>query len=56
LQARRLQEKGWKPRWFKKDDDDSYCYVGGYWEAREKGSWDDIPDIFGQNSASPGLP
>ncbi|XP_039839121.1 oxysterol-binding protein-related protein 1D-like [Panicum virgatum] len=55
-QARRLQEKGWKPRWFKKDDDDSYRYVGGYWEAREKGSWDDIPDIFGQNSASPGLP
>jgi len=56
LQARRLQEKGWKPRWFKKDDDDSYCYVGGYWEAREKGNWDGIPDIFGQNSASPGLP
>ncbi|RLN29158.1 oxysterol-binding protein-related protein 1D isoform X2 [Panicum miliaceum] len=55
-QARRLQEKGWKPRWFKKDDDDSYRYVGGYWEAREKRNWDGIPDIFGQNSVSPGLP
>ncbi|CAL4907114.1 unnamed protein product [Urochloa decumbens] len=55
-QARRLQEKGWKPRWFKKDDDDNYRYVGGYWEAREKGNWDSIPDIFGQNIVSPGLP
>ncbi|PAN20286.1 hypothetical protein PAHAL_3G368600 [Panicum hallii] len=55
-QARRLQEKGWKPRWFKKDDDDSYRYVGGYWEAREKGNWEGISDIFGQNNVSPGLP
>ncbi|CAN6338166.1 unnamed protein product [Urochloa humidicola] len=55
-QARRLQEKGWKPRWFKKDDDDNYRYVGGYWEAREKGNWDGIPEIFGQNSVSTGLP
>uniref|UniRef100_A0A0D3HTD6 PH domain-containing protein n=1 Tax=Oryza barthii TaxID=65489 RepID=A0A0D3HTD6_9ORYZ len=53
-QARRLQEKGWQPRWFSKDDDDSYRYIGGYWEAREKGNWDGIPDIFGQRSASPG--
>ncbi|RLM98426.1 oxysterol-binding protein-related protein 1D isoform X2 [Panicum miliaceum] len=55
-QARRLQEKGWKPRWFKKDDEDSYRYVGGYWEAREKGNWEGISDIFGQNNVSPGLP
>ncbi|KAG0520748.1 hypothetical protein BDA96_08G100800 [Sorghum bicolor] len=39
-QARQLQEKGWRPRWFKKDFDGSYRYVGGYWEAREKGNWD----------------
>lgn len=51
-QARRLQEKGWQPRWFRKDEDDGYRYVGGYWEAREKGSWDGIPDIFGQSSVS----
>lgn len=51
-QARRLQEKGWQPRWFRKDEDDSYCYLGGYWEAREKGNWDGIPHIFGQSSAS----
>ncbi|VAI15207.1 unnamed protein product [Triticum turgidum subsp. durum] len=53
-QARRLQEKGWQPRWFRKDEDDSYCYLGGYWEAREKGNWDGIPHIFGQSSASTG--
>ncbi|XP_044948385.1 oxysterol-binding protein-related protein 1D-like isoform X2 [Hordeum vulgare subsp. vulgare] len=52
-QARRLQERGWQPRWFRKDEDDSYCYLGGYWEAREKGIWNGIPHIFGQSSASP---
>ncbi|CAL9183199.1 unnamed protein product [Musa hybrid cultivar] len=49
-QARRLQEKGWQPRWFKKDgDDDCYRYMGGYWVARERGNWEGIPDIFGQD-------
>ncbi|OVA20535.1 Oxysterol-binding protein [Macleaya cordata] len=54
-QARRLQERGWQPRWFRKDkEDDCYRYVGGYWEARENKKWDEIPDIFGQSSdASP---
>ena len=28
----------------------SYRYVGGYWEAREKGNWESCPDIFGQVS------
>lgn len=45
-QARRLQEKGWKPRWFEKDEEGNYRYVGGYWEAREKKDWDKITDIF----------
>ncbi|KAF2544875.1 hypothetical protein F2Q70_00019785 [Brassica cretica] len=45
-QARRLQEKGWKPRWFEKDEEGNYRYVGGYWEAREKKNWDKITDIF----------
>ncbi|CAA7039253.1 unnamed protein product [Microthlaspi erraticum] len=45
-QARRLQEKGWKPRWFEKDEEGNYRYVGGYWEAREKRDWDTITDIF----------
>ncbi|XP_010250934.1 PREDICTED: oxysterol-binding protein-related protein 1D-like isoform X2 [Nelumbo nucifera] len=50
-QARKLQERGWQPRWFKKDKDDGcYRYIGGYWEAREKRQWDGIPDIFGQSS------
>ncbi|XWS23798.1 hypothetical protein CRYUN_Cryun28dG0046400 [Craigia yunnanensis] len=48
-QARNMQERGWKPRWFAKDKgSDSYRYIGGYWEAREQGKWDSCPDIFGQ--------
>ncbi|XP_061369898.1 oxysterol-binding protein-related protein 1B-like [Gastrolobium bilobum] len=48
-QARKIQEKGWKPRWFAMDKDShTYCYVGGYWEAREKGNWESCSDIFGQ--------
>ncbi|KAJ1257440.1 hypothetical protein BS78_K015900 [Paspalum vaginatum] len=54
-QARGLQKNGWRPRWFKKDGNDSYRYMGGYWEAREKGNWDGVPFIFGQNSVSPRL-
>lgn len=52
-QARKVQEKGWRPRWFYKDKDGCYHYVGGYWEAREQGDWNGIPDIFGQSSDSP---
>ncbi|KAJ6391606.1 hypothetical protein OIU77_025557 [Salix suchowensis] len=48
-QARKMQERGWQPRWFAKDKgSDTYRYVGGYWEARDKGDWDSCPDIFGQ--------
>ncbi|XP_022773205.1 oxysterol-binding protein-related protein 1C-like isoform X2 [Durio zibethinus] len=48
-QARKMQERGWKPRWFAKDKgSDTYQYVGRYWEAREQGKWDSCPDIFGQ--------
>ncbi|XP_074273260.1 oxysterol-binding protein-related protein 1C-like [Silene latifolia] len=48
-QARKMQERGWKPRWFAKDKEtDSYRFVGGYWEARERANWDACPDIFGQ--------
>lgn len=44
-----MQESGWKPRWFAKDKDtDTYRYLGGYWESREKSSWEGCPDIFGQ--------
>ncbi|KAM0016635.1 putative oxysterol-binding protein [Helianthus debilis subsp. tardiflorus] len=48
-QARKLQERGWRPRWFEKDEDGCFRYVGGYWETREKKDWKGIPDIFGQN-------
>ncbi|XP_072971492.1 oxysterol-binding protein-related protein 1C-like [Typha angustifolia] len=48
-QARKMQERGWKPQWFAKDKgSDTYRYIGGYWEAREKNKWDGCPDIFGQ--------
>lgn len=47
-QARKMQERGWKPRWFTKEEgSEAYRYKGGYWEARESGSWEDCPDIFG---------
>ncbi|GAB2271554.1 Oxysterol-binding protein- protein 1C [Dionaea muscipula] len=53
-QARKMQERGWKPRWFAMDKQtDTYRYVGGYWEAREKGDWESCPDIFGQIPADP---
>ncbi|CAK9180518.1 unnamed protein product [Ilex paraguariensis] len=52
-QARKLQERGWQPRWFRKDDDGCYRYASGYWEAREKVKWEGIPDIFGQTTELP---
>ncbi|XP_059633635.1 oxysterol-binding protein-related protein 1D [Cornus florida] len=52
-QARRLQEQGWQPRWFRKDKEDGcYRYIGGYWEAREARNWEQISDIFDQSSDS----
>lgn len=54
-QARKLQERGWQPKWFGKAEDDCYRYIGGYWEAREKTEWDGIPDIFGRSSDTPPL-
>ncbi|KFK32891.1 hypothetical protein AALP_AA6G301300 [Arabis alpina] len=48
-QAREMQERGWKPKWFSKEKgSETYRYIGGYWEARDSGRWDDCPDIFGQ--------
>ncbi|XP_010528073.1 PREDICTED: oxysterol-binding protein-related protein 1D [Tarenaya hassleriana] len=54
-QARRLQEKGWQPRWFQKDEEGNYRYVGGYWQAREKRLWNGIPDIFRQSNTDSAL-
>jgi len=49
MQSRKLQEHGWKPRWFQKEGENgSFRYVGGYWEARERGNWDGCPNIFGE--------
>lgn len=53
VQARKMQERGWQPRWFKKDEDGCFRYIGGYWETREKNNWDGIPDIFGQSCDLP---
>ncbi|GMP79281.1 hypothetical protein CsSME_00034893 [Camellia sinensis var. sinensis] len=47
-QAHKMQESGWKPRWFAKEKgSDTYRYIGGYWDAREKRNWESCPDIFG---------
>ncbi|XP_057974155.1 oxysterol-binding protein-related protein 1C-like isoform X2 [Malania oleifera] len=51
-QARKMQERGWKPQWFAKGKgSDAYRYVGGYWEAREQSIWSSSPDIFGHLSS-----
>lgn len=48
MQSRKLQDNGWKPRWFERDGEDGpFRYIGGYWEAREEKKWDTCPDIFG---------
>lgn len=49
-----MQERGWKPRWFAKEKgEETYRYVGGYWEARDGATWDSCPDIFGKVPADP---
>ncbi|XP_068306045.1 oxysterol-binding protein-related protein 2A-like isoform X2 [Pyrus communis] len=47
--SRKLQENGWKPRWFEREgEDEPFRYVGGYWETRKQGKWEECPDIFGE--------
>lgn len=47
--SQKIQDEGWKPRWFAKDGaTGTYRYLGGYWEARERCNWGSCPDIFGQ--------
>lgn len=42
-----MQENGWKPRWFQREGENgTFRYIGGYWEARERGRWDACPNIF----------
>ncbi|KAF8697880.1 hypothetical protein HU200_035374 [Digitaria exilis] len=54
LKARKMQESGWKPRWFQRGSEDgTFRYVGGYWEAREERKWDGCNDIFGNLSGNP---
>ncbi|XP_021615961.1 oxysterol-binding protein-related protein 2A isoform X4 [Manihot esculenta] len=49
--SRKLQERGWKPRWFQREGEDGpFRYGGGYWEAREQGNWEGCPNIFGEFS------
>lgn len=47
------KEANYSPFWFKKEYDPLtntmlHVYKGGYWEAKEKGTWDqlNLPDIF----------
>eukprot|EP01018_Ginkgo_biloba_P035127 Gb_34620 [translate_table: standard] len=51
-QSRKLQERGWQPRWFRKEKGkDTYQYIGGYWEAKEQKKWESCHDIFGKMSS-----
>lgn len=51
VQSRKLQENGWKPRWFEREGDNgAFHYVGGYWEAKEQANWNGCPNIFGEIS------
>ncbi|KAG8362689.1 hypothetical protein BUALT_Bualt05G0074200 [Buddleja alternifolia] len=50
LKSRKLQEHGWKPKWFQREGEGPFHYKGGYWEAREQGTWDGCPNIFGEIS------
>ncbi|XP_028804389.1 oxysterol-binding protein-related protein 2A [Neltuma alba] len=46
--SRKIQENGWKPKWFQRDGENgTFRYVGGYWEARKQAKWDGCPNIFG---------
>ncbi|CAM6097742.1 unnamed protein product [Calypogeia fissa] len=48
--ATALQEKGWQPTWFRKEKgQETFQYIGGYWEAREEGNWGDCLNIYGQD-------
>ncbi|XP_029127654.1 oxysterol-binding protein-related protein 2A isoform X3 [Cajanus cajan] len=47
--SRKIQENGWKPRWFRREGENgTFRYVGGYWEAKDLGRWDGCPNIFGE--------
>lgn len=47
--SRKLQESGWKPRWFQREGEDKpFCFAGGYWESRDQGKWEGCPNIFGE--------
>ncbi|GBG62950.1 hypothetical protein CBR_g34321 [Chara braunii] len=53
-QARKLQETGWKPRWFVKEPGSpTFRYKGGYWEARHAHSFQECPQIFAPDPPSP---
>ncbi|XP_058642379.1 oxysterol-binding protein 1 isoform X7 [Onychostoma macrolepis] len=44
-------QDNYKPMWFERQVDPmtgepTHIYSGGYWEAKEQGSWDSCPDIF----------
>ena len=48
---REKKKEVWRPRWFRQEKDDvtgedCWVYVGGYWESRDEGKWENIADIF----------
>lgn len=44
-------QDNYTPMWFERlvdpmTGETTHIYKGGYWEAKEQGSWDSCPDIF----------
>ncbi|XP_020976769.1 oxysterol-binding protein-related protein 2A isoform X1 [Arachis ipaensis] len=55
--SRKIQESGWKPKWFHQEGENgTFRYIGGYWETRAQGKWDGCPDIFGEFNEVTGEP
>ena len=41
----------WSPRWFKRTVDadsgeEGWAFQGEYWESRERGTWENVADLF----------
>ena len=50
-QLKEFEESSYSPFWFHKQFDPctntmAYKYKGGYWEAKSKGNFPNVPDIF----------
>eukprot|EP00897_Mesotaenium_endlicherianum_P000979 jgi/Mesen1/10882/ME000935S10226 len=55
--ARKEQEGGWAPTWFKQGGPHgTFLYQGGYWESRERSDWSMCTNIFAPDIPEPEKP